>query len=137
MKNFEMKIPFDEKKYFLHLCRREWFTHVQTLPAHHAHMPTFQEFAAWIQKNLKLPVLTEVPASTEININQNQVKPMPMPCPKQQLLYLRPQALLKLPKLKRCAASCQKPKGAPREGTKSTAVPLAVQGALLTPLHST
>merc|ERR1712240_869067 len=29
------------------VLRREWFTHVQTLPAHHAHMPTFQDFTAW------------------------------------------------------------------------------------------
>ena len=32
------------------VLRREWFTHVQTLPAHHAHMPTFQDFASWIQQ---------------------------------------------------------------------------------------
>ena len=32
------------------VLRREWFTHVQTLPTHHAHMPTFQDFAAWIQQ---------------------------------------------------------------------------------------
>ena len=32
------------------VLRREWFTHVQTLPTHHAHMPTFQDFASWIQQ---------------------------------------------------------------------------------------
>ena len=32
------------------VLRREWFTHVQTLPAHHAHMPTFQDFTAWMQQ---------------------------------------------------------------------------------------
>ena len=32
------------------VLRREWFTHVQKLPEHHAHMPTFQDFAAWIQQ---------------------------------------------------------------------------------------
>ena len=32
------------------VLRREWFTHVQTLPDHHAHMPTFQDFTAWMQQ---------------------------------------------------------------------------------------
>merc|ERR1712240_707977 len=32
------------------VLRREWFTHVQTLPTRHAQMPTFQDFAAWIQQ---------------------------------------------------------------------------------------
>ena len=32
------------------VLRREWFTHLQTLPTHHAHMPTFKHFAAWIQQ---------------------------------------------------------------------------------------
>merc|ERR1712240_89824 len=32
------------------VLRREWFTHVQTLPAYHAHMPTFQDFTAWMQQ---------------------------------------------------------------------------------------
>ena len=36
------------------VLRREWFTHVQTLPAHHAHMPTFQDFASWIQQKSQI-----------------------------------------------------------------------------------
>ena len=32
------------------VLRREWFTHVQTLPTRHAQLPTFQDFAAWIQQ---------------------------------------------------------------------------------------
>ena len=32
------------------VLRREWFTHVQTLPGHHAYMPTSQDFASWIQQ---------------------------------------------------------------------------------------
>ena len=88
-------------------------------------------------KNLTLPAWTEALASTEIIISPHWVKPMPMPCPKQHLLNQRPQALLKLPKLGRCAAPCQKYNNASREGTKSTAMPFAVTGTLLTPLHST
>ena len=32
------------------VLRREWFTHLQTLPGHHAYLPTFQDFASWIQQ---------------------------------------------------------------------------------------
>ena len=32
------------------VLRRGRFTHVQTLPTHHAHLPTFQDFASWIQQ---------------------------------------------------------------------------------------
>ena len=88
-------------------------------------------------KNLILPAWIEALASIEINTNQDRLKLMPMPCPKQHLLYLRPQAPLKPPKLRRCEAPCQKPKEAPREGTKSTEMPLVDQEALLTPQHST
>ena len=88
-------------------------------------------------KNLTLPAWTEALASTEINISPNWVKPMPMPCPKQHLLDLRPQALLKLPKLGRCAAPYQRCNNAPREETKSTAMPLAIIEILLMPPLST
>ena len=57
--------------------------------------------------------------------------------PKQHLLHLRPRALLTLPKFKKAKTPCQKPKNAPREGTKSTAMPLAVTKTLPTPPHST
>ena len=86
-------------------------------------------------RNPTLPVWTEAHVSTETNINQARAQPMP--CLEQHLLYLRLQAFLKLPKLRRCEAPCQKPKEAPREGTRSTAMPLATQGDLLTPLNST
>ena len=36
------------------VLRREWFTHLQTLPTHHAHMPTFKHFAAWIQQKTQI-----------------------------------------------------------------------------------
>ena len=32
------------------ILRREWFTHLHTLPTRHTHMPTFQDFASWIQQ---------------------------------------------------------------------------------------
>ena len=32
------------------VLRREWFTHLLTLPGHHAYMPTFRDFASWIQQ---------------------------------------------------------------------------------------
>ena len=32
------------------ILRREWFTHLQTLPSQHPHMPTFKDFGAWIQQ---------------------------------------------------------------------------------------
>ena len=88
-------------------------------------------------KNIKLPVSTEVLATTEISTNQTLVKLMPMLCPKQHLLHLCPQAFQKLPKLRKCEAPCLKPKEAPREGTKSTAMPLAIKEALLPPRHPT
>ena len=102
--------------------------------------PTCQPFKTLprgFKGNLTLPVSTEALASIERNTHQDQLKLMLMPCPKQHLLCPRPQAHLKLPKLRRCEVPCQKPKEAPREGTKSTAMPLAIQGAPLTPLHST
>ena len=34
------------------VLRREWFTHLQTLPSHNAHMPTFQDFTSLIQQKL-------------------------------------------------------------------------------------
>ena len=86
-------------------------------------------------KNPTLPVWTGAHVSIETNINQTRAQLMP--CSKQHLLYLRPQAFLKLPKLRRCEAPCQKPKEAAREGTRSTAMPRATHGAFLTPLHST
>ena len=86
-------------------------------------------------RNPTLPVWTEAHVSTETNTNQAQA--LPMPCPKQHLLHPRPHAYLKLPKLRKCETPCQKPKEAPREGTRSTATPLAVQEALLTPQHLT
>ena len=36
------------------VLRREWFTHLQTLPTHQAHMPTFKHFAAWIQQKTQI-----------------------------------------------------------------------------------
>ena len=42
---------------------------------------------------------------------------MPMPCPKQHPLYLRPQALLKLPKLRRSKAPCVMAPGAMNSST--------------------
>ena len=88
-------------------------------------------------KNLILPAWTEALASTETNTSPNRGKPMPMPCPKQHLLYLRPQALLGLPTLRRCAAPCQRCNNASREETRNTAMPLATIGILLMPPLST
>ena len=43
------------------VLRREWFTHVQTLPALHAHMSTFQDFASWIQQKSHIARLDRSP----------------------------------------------------------------------------
>ena len=88
-------------------------------------------------KNPKLPASTEALATTEISTNHTLAKLMQMSCLKQHPLHLCPQAFQKLPKLRKCEAPCLKPKEAPREGTKSTAMPLAIKEALLPPQHPT
>ena len=86
-------------------------------------------------KNPTLPVWTKAHVSTETTINQARAQSLPRP--KQYLQYLRPQASLRLPKLRRCKALRRKLEEAPREGTRSTAMPLAIHEAPLTPQHST
>ena len=86
-------------------------------------------------KNLKLPVSTEVLATTEISTNQTLAKLMQMSCLKQHPLHLCPQAFKNLPKLRKCEAPCLKPKEAPREGTESIAMPLARKETLIPPRH--
>ena len=79
-------------------------------------------------RSLILPGWTEVHASTGTDINHTQAKPTQTLRPKQHLLHLRPHLPIKMPK-PRCETPCRKPKEAPREGRKSTAMPFAVQGA--------
>ena len=67
----------------------------------------------------------------------NQAQIMRTLSPRQHLLHLRPQILFGLPKARRCEVPCRESKKAPREETKSTAMPLAVEKVFLIILHST
>ena len=119
------------------VLRREWFTHVQTLPSHHAHMPTFQDFASWIQQKSHIARLDR-----NSRLDRDKHKPKPGQA-HADAVPKATSSIHTLPNPQQTAQTkkSQNPmpqaKNAAREGKKSTAMPLAVTRTLLTPPYST